>query len=685
MSRQERQVYEFDNFRLDPGERQLLRDGRPVTLPSKAFDLLVVLVENRGRLVEKEELYQKVWSDQVVEESNLTVQMSAIRKALGERRENPHYIATISGHGYRFLGEVVSRGEDSEVVIETETFSRIIIENESAEDGESLQHGAPVLLDEAGLKIVHPVPEVRPGQPRVSSEIQPWSENPGRRMFVAFAIVLVVGLALLGYYLLSKQAKRNHEAPGVQIKSIAVLPFKPLVSESRDESLEMGMADTLIARLSNIREINVRPIGAVRKYAGLEQDAVAAGRELKVDGVLDGQIQKSGDKIRVTARMVRVENGATLWTGQFNEKMTDIFAVQDSISERVASALAVKLSGKEIGQLARHHTESADAYQLYLMGRYHLNRLTDDGFLKSLEYFQQAIDKDANFAAAYTGMAQSYNALGDFNVLLPKDVGPKARLAALTALKLDDTSAESHTALAVTELTYDWDWAAAEQEFKRAIELNPSDSEAHYEYGFFLAFFGEFDRAIAEMKRAQELDPVSLVKLTGLGQVLLLARRYDEALEQCGKALEMDPNLGFAHWLQGLAYLWKGMHEPAILALQKSIPLSGESLDEPASLGLAYALSGKIGDARRILNELKQRSKRKYLSPAAIAPLYAALGEPDKAFALLDKAFEDRDTLMLAISVEPMFDQLRSDRRFDELLRRIGFPQLVLKPHTHHQ
>jgi serine/threonine-protein kinase len=669
---QKRQVYEFDNFRLDAGERQLSRDGEPVTLPSKAFDLLLALVENSGRLVEKGEIYSRVWGDQVVEESNLTVQISAIRKALGERTQNPRYIVTVPGHGYRFVGDVVNPAEDREMVIETQTLSHIVIEKEEADDDNSRQR----LLDGDGLQIVKALPPVPPGRQAFAGRLWRGTQSPARRAFVALAIVLAAGLALLVYYSLSRQAPPNPQlTPPNQIKSIAVLPFKPLVPESRDESLELGMADTLIARLSNIRGIDVRPISAVRKYASIEQDALAAGREQKVYAVLDGQIQKSGDKVRVTVRLVRVEDGAPIWASQLDDKMTDIFAVQDSISERVAEALALKLSGEEKVQLAKHDTDNAEAYQLYLIGRYHLNRLTDDGFLKSLEYFQQAIEKDSNFAVAYTGMAESYNALGDFNVLRPKEVYPKARTAALKALELDDMLAQAHTALAVVKFGYDWDWSGAEREFKRAIELNPSDSEAHEQYGFYLAFMGQFDEAIAEMRRAQELDPISLVKITGVGQVLLLARRYDESIEQCRRALEMDPNLGFAHWLLGLAYMYKGTYEPAIQALQKSIPLSGDSPDEPASLGLAYALSGKSGEARKIMEELKQRSKRKYLSSIIIANLHAALGEKDQAFALLDKAYDERDTLLILLKVEPMFDPLRSDPRFTDLLRRVGFPE----------
>jgi tetratricopeptide (TPR) repeat protein len=372
------------------------------------------------------------------------------------------------------------------------------------------------------------------------------------------AATLAVGLGVLVYY----QASATERAAPNQIKSIAVLPFKPLTIDNRDESLEMGMADTLISKL----------------------------------------------------------------------------------------------------------------HQLYLMGRYHLNRLTDDGFLKSLEYFQQAIEKDSSFALAHVGVAESYNALGGFNVLRPKEVYPKARSAAETALKLDDLLAQAHTALATVKLAYDWDWSGAESEFKRAIELNPSDSDARRQYGFHLTFMGQFDEAVAQMRRARELDPASPVKITETGQALYSARRYDEAIEECRKALEMDPNLGFAHWVLGLAYMEKRMYEQATRAFQNAIPLSGDSPDEAASLGHAYALSGKRDEALKILRELMQQSRRKYISPTVIAMLCGALGEKDQAFEWLDKAYDERDSILVLIKVEPLFEPLRSDARFTDLLRRVGLP-----------
>ena len=493
-----------------------------------------------------------------------------------------------------------------------------------------------------------------------------------RWTLIAVAILLAV---VVGVYLVARDNRGMERVALAPVKSIAVLPFKPLVAGSRDESLEMGMADTLIARLSNISEINVRPISAVRKYAGIEQDALAAGREQRVDAVLDGQIQKSGDAIRVTVRLIRVEDGGPIWASQFDEKMTNIFRVQDSISERVAGALALRMTSPEQERLKKPYTENTQAYELYLKGRYHLTRLTDDGFLKGLEFFQQVIEKDPNFALAYVGVADAYNDLGGFNVRPPREVYPKAKSAALMALKLDDTLARAHTALATANMAFDWDWSGAEREFKRAIEINPSDSDTHYQYGYYWACVGKFDEALAEIRRAQELDPVSLVKITGVAQVLLMARRYDESIEQCRRALDMDPNLGFAHWLLGLAYMYKGSYEPAILALQKSIPLSADSPDEPATLAHAYALSGKRTEARKILEELKLQAKRSYISPGTMADLYGLLGDKDQAFALLEKAYNERDNMVVLLKVDPYFDPLRSDPRFTDLVRRVGFPE----------
>jgi serine/threonine protein kinase/TolB-like protein/tetratricopeptide (TPR) repeat protein len=512
------------------------------------------------------------------------------------------------------------------------------------------------------------VPYVPPAR---SGRLTRWIETNVRRpAVVAVFGAILVALAMLVYTLLPKAT-----VPPAGFKSIAVLPFKPLLVESRDEMLEMGMADTLIARLSNISEINVRPISSVRKYAGVEQDALAAGREQGVDAVLDGQIQRSGDAIRVTVRLVRVKDGGPIWSSQFDEKMTNIFRVQDSISERVAGVLALRLTGEEKGQLTKRSTENTEAYQLYLKGRFHINRLTDDGFLKARDYFQQAIDKDPRYALAYAGLADAYQTLSGWNVLSATEALPKADAAARKAIELDDTLAEAHAVFGIVKLFYDRDWQSAEREFKRALELNPNYADAHRYYSFYLSPMRRFDEAHAEVRRAQELDPLSIDKVSGIAEVYYFQGDFDRAIEQYRKAVDLDPNSGFAHWALANALTQRGMYAQAIEEYKKSIPLSGDSPDEPAMLACAYAMSGNKKEARKILAELNERSRRQYIAPTSIAFVHIALGEKDEAFAILDRALVEHDTLLTLLNVEPFFGPLRGDPRFQNLLRRVGLPE----------
>jgi serine/threonine-protein kinase len=642
MPEETRTIYSFDGFVVDLNRRVLLRDGQPIQLTSKAFDLLLALVESQGRELGKEELMERVWANQIVEDANLTVTMANLRKALGEKASDHRFIVTIPGKGYRFVAELGNRDLRREFIVESKTEGLITVEED-------------VVGDEPQGKLVG----------------AQFTKVKGRVWLGAVALFVVLAISVAGYFTWFSRAT----VASPQIKSIAVLPFKPLVADSRDESLELGMADTLIARLSNIREINVRPISSVRKYSALEQDPIAAGREQRVDAVLDGQIQKAGEKVRVTVRLLRIADGAPLWSSQFDEKMTDIFAVQDSISERVTSALALTLTNEEKSGIAKRYTTNTEAYELYLKGRYQLNRLTDDGFFKGRAFFQQAIDKDPGYAIAYAGLADAYDRLGGFDALAPKEAFPQAREAAQKALQLDASLAEAHTALATVNFAYDWDFSAAAREYQRAIEINPGYSDAHQMNSYYLAAIGRFNDALAEMKRALELDPVSLEKTTGIGEILYQQRHYDEAIGQYRKALEMDSNSGFTHWALGRAQLAQGKFNEAIAEFQKAIPLSGDSPDEPVELARAYALAGRRDEALKIIGELNKLSEHKHVSPTGIAAIYGALGDKNQAFAFLNKAFDERDFVLIMLKVEPMLDPLRSDPRFAELVRRIGLPE----------
>jgi serine/threonine-protein kinase len=495
------------------------------------------------------------------------------------------------------------------------------------------------------------------------------------KTLVASGIALM-SIAIVGaFFLWRRQGAPPHVANTTQIRSIAVLPFKPLVGENRDETLELGMADTLITKLSNIRQVDVRPISAVRKYTGLEQDALAAGRDQQVDAVLDGVIQRAGDRVRVSVRFLRVQDGSQLFSGQFQENLTEIFTVQDSISERVASALALTLAGGEREQLTKHHTENAEAYELYLKGRFQMNRLMDDGFLKARDYFQQAIDRDPNYALAHAALAEAYVTLGGFNVLTPHEAFPKARDSATRAFQLDQNLAESHASLGMVSFAYDWDWKTAEQELKHALDLNPNYSEGHQLYAYYLTAMRRFEESLQQMQRSRELDPTSLSKVSGIGDVLNFMGRTNDALRQHEKALEIDPNSGFAQWSLGNVYLHMRKYDEAIAQYKKAIPLSGTSPDETATLAYAYAKSGRKQQAMLVVEELKRRSQRHYVPASLFAATYAALGDHHEAARWLEKALEDRDGILVFVGVDPIFEDIRSDSRYEKILSRVGLPK----------
>jgi serine/threonine-protein kinase len=490
-----------------------------------------------------------------------------------------------------------------------------------------------------------------------------------RSVAIALAAIILLSVAGIAYYFYF--ARGGGRAP---IDSIAVLPLVNTSGDPNTEYLSDGISEALINSLTELQQLRVIARSTAFRYKGKEVDPQAVGRDLNVRAVLMGRVRQMGDTLNIQVDLVDATTGAQLWGGEYERKISDVLVVKQDIAREVTEKLRLRLSGEEQKQLIKRDTTNAEAYQLYLKGRYHLNRLTDEGFMKGRDYFQQAIDRDPNYALAYVGLADAYTMLSGFNVLSPKDAYPRAKEAAMKALGLDDKLAEAHTSLGAVKFFYDWDWASAEREFRRAIEINPGYSDAHQMYSYHLSAVGRLDEALAEMRRAQELDPLSIAKIAGMGEIFNHKRQYDQAIEQYQKALEMDPNSGFVHWALGNVYVQKGMYAEAIAEYQKAIPLSGDSPDEPAALGYAYALSGKRHEAQELIDELKERSKRRYISPTVIAFIYAGLGEKDQAFALLDKAYDERDSILVLLKVEPAFNNLRSDPRFAELMRRVGLP-----------
>jgi TolB-like protein len=510
--------------------------------------------------------------------------------------------------------------------------------------------------------------------------VSPPSTKPAnlrKPSLIAGALLVAIALAI-GFWLFSrpgaqKSTKRGAAAlASITEKTIAVLPFKPLVPESRDQVLELGMADSLIAKLSNIREMVVRSLNSVRKYGGLDQDPLAAGRELEVNSVLEGNVQKSGDRIRVSARLISVADGSSLWAKTFDEKFTDVFAVQDTISQKVADALALRLTGEENKRLTKRYTDNLDAYQLYLKGRYHWNKLTPADIKKSIEFFKQAIDLDPTYALAYFGLAEAYRSSAPTSDVPPKDVLPQAKAAAIKALEIDESLAEPHATLAFIHTWFDWDWAAAEKEAKRAIELNPNWGFGHIAYAQLLSATGRHQEAIKEGQRAGELDPLSLIINTLNGSVLYYAKREEEASARLQKTLELDPNFWIAHLFLGKNNIEKKKYPEAIAELNKAKELSAGNSEAVSTLGCAWVGAGDSAKGRAILKELKSQSSQRYVPPTNVAVLCYVLGEKDEAFTWLEKALEDRDMRLCRVKVEPKWDALRSDPRFVAVLKRIG-------------
>jgi len=637
MSEQSKPSYQFGPFYLDTAERQLLRDGAPVVLTPKVYDILLALLEHSGHVLEKDELIERVWPDTIVEENNLTVNMSALRKALGEHQ----FIETVPRRGYRFVGPVRQVwDEEVDLVVEKHSTSSLTIEEE----------------------------EGRPATERLAAARRGWlaaiaSASRVRGWRASWPVLMVttlVALVVAGFY--GWRRSPRLETPAA-VKTIAVLPFKPLRSDGSDEYLGLGMADTLITKLGGLRSLVVRPTSAVRKYAGLDQDPLQAGREQKVEAVLDASLQHAGEHLRVTVRLLRVADEKTLWTYQCDEEYcANIFAMQDAISERVAAALVTELSGAERLRLRKRYTENREAWQLYLQGRYYWNKRSEEGYQKAIAYFEQAIAKDPNYALAYAGLA-------DCDIML--EARPRAKQMALKALELDSELVEAHTSLAFLKLIHDWDFQGAAQSFRHALELNPNYPTAHHWYAYNLLILGQVEEALAEIKRAQELDPVSLIINTDVSEFLYHAHRFDEAVAQARKTLELDLNFAPAHLVLGLAYEQQSAVEAAIAELRQAVHLDGY-FGRVAQLGSMYARAGRRAEAQTILRESLEQAKREPKFAYLIAEIYAGLGERDQAFAWLEKAYQGRDFLMPFLKVNPRVDSLRADPRFADLLRRVG-------------
>lgn len=655
------QFLEFGSLRLDTRRKVLWHNGEPVPMPLKELELLCMLVERRGELVTKDELLEMVWAGSFVEESNLSRHIYLLRKTLKELGESEELIQNVPRRGYRFAGDVRDRGSgNGDIIIERQALTRTLVEEITSTGSEG-----PETEDERAV-----TEKIEAGRRKVRAIRLP------RLHFTAQALgwAVISLLVLAGGVALWRDRTTARTSPP-EIKSIAVLPFRVVGAESGDEHIGLGVADVLITRLSNIRELNVRPTSAVMNFGG--SDSAAAGRELKVDAVLEGTIYRAGDRVRVTARLLKASDGSPLWAGQFEKPLEEELKVQDEISLQLVDALALSLSGNEKTALTKRYTESADAYQLYLKGRYHWNKRNYEALAEAERLFRNAIEKDPNFALAYVGLVDK---LAMDN---PTAISAEEKIQSLNkALELDPNLAEAHASLGLVRMFQHWDWKGAKEAFEHSIELNPGYASAHQWYATLLGIQGKTDEAKGEMRRALEINPLSHNFLTDLGEAHYFAREYERAEEYCHKALEIYPDFFNAHVLLQHIYLQRGEDEKYIEASIRSNRVwqtfSDQAPKEKERFEKHFAKEREDFKKVGLRNYIAARYFRVPLSKSTHyerAWYYALFGEKEKALDNLEDAYENKQFMLAFVRADPVFDNLRAEPRFTELLKKMNLAQ----------
>lgn len=620
-------IYTFGRFRLDPSRRAILWGEEPVPLTPKAFDVLTLLIRNRGRVVTKEELLREAWPDATVDESSLSYQISILRKALSERSGGERHIATIPGQGYQWVAEATPvAGVRDELVLEERELTQITVEE-----------------------------EFEPARGR-------------RNLIVLLALAGIAAIVTAASSFLSRPAA----TPAGEIRSLAILPFKPLTLAGKDEALEIGMADALISRMSRARDLTVRPLTAVRRFGGLEQDPVAAGRALEVDAVLDGTIHSADGRIRVSARVIRVADGKQIWSDQFDRESGDLFAIHDSVGVQLASALAQSLKGDDRARIATHETQSIEAWREFALARLRSSRPGGGNLREAIGHLERAIALDPQYAAAHAELANCYAILpvgadGD-----PRQSSRLARESADRALALDPRLADAYVARGTALFWFEWDWKGAEEDFLEAIRLEPNDALAHLRYAHLLSNAGRAVEAERHARRAERLDPLSIMAITLSGQFMLQRGDLDGALRQLDHALELDPDFWIAHLNRGKALELQGRHDEAVREFEKAMAGSGENNEPLSMIGHLHAIRGETAEARAVLAQMSALASRRYVPPTKLALVHAGLGETEAAITLLERACEARDVGMLFLDVNPRWRPLHGDPRWRSLRRCAG-------------
>lgn len=612
----------FGVFEVDLRSGELRKQGIKQKLQDKPFQVLAALVGSPGDLVTREELRQRLWPDNTFVDFDhlINIAINKLREALDDSAENPRFVETLPRYGYRFLAPVQQLEDEDKAP------------SHEAEKGDGT----------TGRR---------------------WPAKAGWAL--SGVLLGVIGYLALPYMRPSKTM-------------LLVLPFENLSGEPRQDYISDGLTEELIAQLGKLNPEKLRVLARTTSmaYKHTTKPASQIGREMGVNYIIEGSVRQSNHRVRIVAQLIQVSDQTHVLTETFERDLSDVLALQSDVARAAADEIEIKLTPVQLARLERHRSVDPEAYLAYLRGRSYWNARTPDGLQKGIEFFNQAISRDPTYAPPYAGLADSYSLLAanGYDVLPPHEALPKAKAAALKAIELDETLAEAHTSLASARLVFDWDWAGAEKEFKRALELNPSYSTAHQWYGLYLRAMGRLDDAIEENKRALALDSRGLVTNVALAEAFYFSRKYDEAIDQCRRTLEIDPNFFLPYYIRGRVYEEKRMYPEALAEFEKGGTLSGNSPLMLMGLGHAYGASGNRKEAKRLLAQLEDLSRQRYVPPLYIAGVYEGLGEQDQAFAWLEKAFGERSDHLIYLERDPIADPTRTDPRFIALARRIGLP-----------
>jgi len=659
-----------EDFELDLRPRRLRRGSHVLKLERIPLEILILLLEHRGEIVGRDEIVARVWGNDVFLDTDNSVRgaIRKVRQALKDDPETPRFIQTVTGRGYRFIAPIISpqeeqttdppRPEASVVSTATQSFVR--------EPDSWLQGGSPGLVDREQQRSAEQVPGAETARGQVRRHARTW-------VFVGLASLAVVSLLSLREFWIWRASR----VPAVSQRKtvLAVLPFDNLSRDPDQDFFSEGLTEEMIAQLGKLNRDRLKVVArsSVAKYKGSTLAAREIGKELNADYLVQGSIRRSSDRIRITVQLIKARDQIDVWTESYDRELKDVLAVQDSVVRSIASEIHIALTEEQEERLAAPRQISPEAYEAYLKGRYYWNKRTGESMQKAEQYFEQAIDRDPTYAAAYSGLADCNSGLTWHGYKSPAEALPKAYAAARKALEINPESAEAHASLGLA-MTHSWDWTGAEAEFRRALQLDPQYANAHHWYGDYLSIRSRHGEALAEAKHALDLDPLNLMISTWVGLRYYMARDYSRAIDQNRNSVELDPNFAAAHLQLGEDYLGACLRSEAVNELKKAANLSGNSPLYTAQVAVALAVEGRSGDALRIAHELETISRKRYVSPYGLAQIYAASNKNEEAFKWLEAAYEDHAVWMGYLAVDPIFDRYRSDERFKVLLRRIGLP-----------